>query len=116
MHGVKKRGDVAVVTVDPALSRGEQEELDALKELCTQLQNEGYTHIVLDMAGVDHAPSLVLGSIIVLQKRMNTRQGGLAILRPTDRLKRILEITKMDRIVRIYTDEDEAVEALVGRS
>jgi len=116
MHGVKKRGDVAVVTVDPALSRGEQEELDALKELCTQLQNEGYAHIVLDMAGVDHAPSLVLGSIIVLQKRMNTRQGGLAILRPTDRLKRILEITKMDRIVRIYSDEDEAVQALVGRS
>lgn len=113
MHVVKKREDVAVVTLDPALAQGDKDELGALKQLCTDLQDEGCAHIVLDMAEVEHAPSLVLGSIIVLQKRIRSQDGELAIVRPTERLKRILEITKMNKIIHIYTTEDEAVEALV---
>ena len=116
MHVVKKREDVAIVMVDPALSRGDRDELETLKQLCADLQTEGYVHIVLDMAEVEHAPSLVLGTIIVLQKRIKTQDGELAILRPTERLKRIFEITKMNKIIRIYTDEEEAVKALVGSS
>lgn len=114
MHVVKKRDHVAIVMVDPALSAGDREELESLKQLCTDLQAEGYVHIVLDMAEVEHAPSLVLGSIIVLQKRIRTRDGELALLHPTERLQRILEITKMSKIFRIYTDEEEALKALVG--
>ncbi len=60
------------------------------------------------------APSTVLGSIIVLQKRAKTHNAELVILRPSERLKRILQVTKMTRIIQIYDDENEAVNALVG--
>ena len=113
MARVKKHGDVAIVTVDAALSAGDREQIEALKQVCMDLQAQGSVHIVLDMSELEHAPSLVLGSIIVLQKRIRTCDGELAILRPTERLQRILEITQMDALIRIYTDEEEAIRALV---
>jgi anti-anti-sigma factor len=116
MHVVRKREDVAIVAVDPALSKGDKDELEALKQLCTELQSDGCVHIVLDMSGLEYAPSLVLGSIIVLQKRIKTRDGELAILHPTGRLERILEITRMNKIIRVYDDEEEAIKALVRSS
>jgi len=114
MHTVKRQNDVAIITVDPALSQADLDEIEALKELCTTLQAQGCVHLVLDMRQVEHAPSLVLGSIIVLRKRLATAHGELAILNPTERTKRILEITNMNKVIRVYADEGEALKALAG--
>jgi len=114
MHTVKRQNDVAIITVDAALSQADFDEIEALKELCVNLQAQGCTHLVLDMRQVDHAPSLVLGSIIVLQKRLAAEHGKLAILNPTARTKRILEITNMNKIIRVYADEGEALNARAG--
>ena len=112
MHVVKKTENVAVIVVDPALAHGGPEQLESLKQLCTDLQAEGYTRFLLDMTGIGHAPSLVLGNIIVLQKRVKMRDGEIAILNPSAMLRRILSITEMDKMLRIYDDEDQAVRAL----
>lgn len=112
MHTAQKHDNVGIITVDPALSQGDRDELDALTQLCAELQGQGCLHIALDMAGLEHAPSLVLGSIIVLRQRLKAHDGELAILRPTERMKRILGITSMDKVVRIYADEGEALRAL----
>ncbi|MBN1916571.1 MAG: STAS domain-containing protein [Verrucomicrobia bacterium] len=114
MHAVKKTDNVAVVTVDPALSVGDKEQIESLKQLCADLQADGYTRLVLDMSEVGHAPSLVLGNIIVLHKRIKMREGEVVILNPSPVLKRILSVTKMDQILRIYEDEAQAIRALAG--
>jgi anti-anti-sigma factor len=116
MHIVRTRDGVAIITVDPGLAQGDHDQIEALKELCSGLQDQGYANIVLDMAEVQHAPSLVLGSIIVLQNRIKTRDGELAIVRATERLKRTLDITKMSSVIRIHTDEQEAIKALTGNA
>jgi anti-anti-sigma factor len=113
MHEVRKRDDVAIITVDPGLAQGDRTQIEALKELCAELQDEGCANIVLDMSRVQHAPSLVLGSIIVLQKRIRTRDGELAIVRATERLKRTLDITRMSSVIQIHADEQEAIKAFV---
>jgi len=113
MHEVRKHDDIAIITVDPGLARGDHAQLEALKKLCAELQDEGCASIVLDMTRVQNAPSLVLGSIIVLQKRIRNRDGELAIVHPSERLKRTLDITKMSTVIKVHADEQEAIKALV---
>jgi anti-anti-sigma factor len=112
MHKVRKQDDVAIITLDRRLGQGDGAALAALKQCCADLQRDGCVHIVLDAAGLEHAPSTVLGSIIVLQKRAKSEKGELVIVHPGERLKRILQITKMTTIIRVYDDENEALSAL----
>ena len=112
MYSIRKIGDTAIINLDSSIERGSKEDIDNLKEQCHQLQDEGIRNIILNMNEVENAPSIVLGTIIVLQKRMKTSDGEVAIMNPTDRLTRILEITKMDKIIGVFNSENEALSSL----
>ena len=112
MYSVKKIEDTAIISLDSSIEKGSKEDIDTLKDQCRQLQNEGIRNIILNMQQVENAPSIVLGTIIVLQKRMRASEGEVAILNPTDRLVRILEITKMDKIIGVFSSEDEALNSI----
>ena len=112
MYSVKKNGETAIITLDSSVERGTKEDIDSLKNQCKELQDEGIRNIILNMQHVENAPSIVLGTIIVLQKRLRSAEGEVAILNPTDRLVRILEITKMDKIIGVFKSEEEALGAI----
>jgi len=112
MYSVKKIQDTAILTLDSSIEKGSKEDIDALKNQCRQLQDEGVRNIILNMQQVENAPSIVLGTIIVLQKRMKASEGEVAILNPTGRLLRILEITKMDKIIGVYSSEETALDSV----
>ena len=112
MYSVRKIDDTSIIDLDSSIEKGAKENIDALKEQCRKLQEEGIRNIILNMRQVENAPSIVLGTIIVLQKRLRSAEGEIAILSPTDRLRRILEITKMDKIIGVYGTEEEALEAV----
>jgi len=112
MYSVKKIDDTAIITLGSSVERGSKEDIDALKNQCRELQNEGIRNIILNMQEVENAPSIVLGTIIVLQKRMRASEGDVAILNPTNRLVRILEITKMDKIIGVYNSEETALDSV----
>ena len=44
---------------------------------------------------------------------VQTTDGELAIVHPTERLKRTLDITKMSTVIKVHSDEQEAIKALV---
>jgi stage II sporulation protein AA (anti-sigma F factor antagonist) len=112
MYSVKKIDDTAIISLGSSVERGSKEDIDALKSQCRELQNEGVRNIILNMQEVENAPSIVLGTIIVLQKRMKASEGEVAILNPTNRLTRILEITKMDKIIGVFNSEEEALSSV----
>ncbi len=112
MYSVRKIDDTSIIDLDSSIEKGAKENIDALKEQCRKLQEEGIRNIILNMRQVENAPIIVLGTIIVLQKRLRSAEGEIAILSPTDRLRRILEITKMDKIIGVYGTEEEALEAV----
>ena len=112
MYSVRKFEDTAILTVDSSIERGSKEDVDSLKNQCMELQEQGVKNIILNMQQVENAPSIVLGTIIVLQKRLRTTEGEVAILNPTERLQRILEITKMDKIIGVFKSEEDALSAV----
>ena len=112
MFGVRKVEDTAILTLDSSIERGTKEDIEAFKRQCTTLQNEGIRNIILNLQQVETAPSIVLGTIIVLQKRLKNFDGNIAIASPTERMTRIFNITNMDKVIGIYVTEEDALSSL----
>ena len=72
-------------------------ELEELLEECT----ENACHVVLDMSQVTYIDSTGLGLLVKTDKRLSAAGRRLVILRPHPSVRRILEITGLDRHFRV---------------
>jgi anti-sigma B factor antagonist len=70
------------------------------------------THVIVNLTGVEYLDSTALGVLIGGLKRLREREGALDIICPNTRIRRIFEITGLDKIFDIYATEDQAVDAL----
>lgn len=112
MFEIKKENDTAIITIDSTIERSTIEEIEEFKIQCIKLQDEGIFNIILNMEQVENPPSIFLGTIIVLQNKFKNSEGNIAIASPTERIRKIFEITKMDRIIGIYPTQAEALNSL----
>ncbi len=65
-------------------------------------------HIIVNLTAVDYLDSTALGVLIGGLKRLRERDGILDLICPNPRIKRIFEITGLDKIFDIYATEEEA--------
>lgn len=71
---------------------------------------EGHHHYVLDFAGTETIDSTALGAIIQLYKTVKTHDGDLRLACVGDGVRRVLAITRVDRVFSITATVDEALE------
>jgi len=83
-----------------------------LKQQIINLLDKGVRHVVVNLTAVDYLDSTALGVLIGGLKRLRERNGALDLICPNPRIKRVFEITGLDRIFDIYATEDEAAEKL----
>jgi len=81
-----------------------------VKQQIISLLDGGVTHILVDLTAVDYLDSTALGVLIGGLKRLRERDGSLDLICPNPRIKRIFEITGLDKIFDIYAGESEALE------
>jgi stage II sporulation protein AA (anti-sigma F factor antagonist) len=78
------------------------------------LDRFGARHLVLDLDGVDFIDSSGMGAILGRYKRVVEKGGQLAVCRPREHVKRLLELAGVTRIIRVCRDAREAL-ALLGQ-
>jgi anti-sigma B factor antagonist len=104
-------GQVHVVTVcgdlDAATAPELRAELDRMFE-------EGGREIVVDLLKVPFVDSVALGILVEASKRSQARGGVFRVVCEDRRIARIIEITGLDRVLRIHVNLREALEALDG--
>ena len=84
---VSLRGEVDVYTAP------------VLKQRLIRLLEEGEKHITIDLTGVDYFDATALGVLIGAQKRARQADGGCVdLICPNPRIKRVFEITGLDKI------------------
>lgn len=81
-----------------------------LKQQIIDLLDNGVNHIIVNLTQVDYLDSTALGVLIGGLKRLRERDGALDLICPNPRIRRIFEITGLDKIFDMYTTEDEALE------
>lgn len=83
-----------------------------LKQQMISLLESGATELVVDLTKVDYLDSTALGVLIGGLKRMRERDGNMVLVCPSPRIRRVFEITGLDKIFDIYNTEQEAQEAM----
>lgn len=83
-----------------------------LKQQIIKLLDEGVKNIIVNLESVEYLDSTALGVLIGGLKRLREREGSLNLICTNNRIKRIFEITGLDKIFNILTSEAEALNSL----
>jgi anti-sigma B factor antagonist len=81
----------------------------SLREQLIGLVGDGATKLVLDLEGVDFLDSTGLGVIVSALKRARTNGGDLRLVCTQARIRRLFEITGLDKAVPLHASLDAAV-------
>lgn len=85
-----------------------------LKQRMVELLEGGVKSVVVDLTKVEYLDSTALGVLIGGLKRMKEAEGSLTLVCPNVRIRRVFEITGLDKIFDLCESTDEA-EALIGK-
>ena len=86
-----------------------------LKEALTQVIENGASGVVVDLSAATFIDSTTLGVLMGATKRLRPAGGELTIACRDTNIRRIFEITLLDRVFTIVDTVDQAVDHLRGR-
>jgi len=86
----------------------------ALKAYVDRLVQEGRRKIVLDLRGVSYIDSAGLGMLVAKYASVRRNGGDVRLVHVTERSNRLLSITKLVTVFRMFESEAEAVASFNG--
>ncbi|MFY0688906.1 MAG: STAS domain-containing protein [Cyclobacteriaceae bacterium] len=81
-----------------------------LVELVSDNLNNGVKFCFIDIADVRYINSSGIGVLITILTKFRNKDGELFLINPSDHVKKLLIITKLEAIFNIVLSENEALE------
>jgi anti-sigma B factor antagonist len=107
---VDQDADVTIITV--LSSRVNVDLSESFEERVIQhVDSLDVPKVLIDFGNVEFISSAVLGKLIKLNGRLQTRDGELRLSSLNDRLQEVFHITGLDRLFNIHEERDEAIRA-----
>jgi anti-sigma B factor antagonist len=72
------------------------------------LLDEGYRFLILNLEKVDYIDSSGLGQLVSIWTSVRSRNGNIVLLRPTERVRRLLRTTALYIVFDVFDDEERA--------
>jgi len=72
------------------------------------------TRVIFDMAGVTHADSAAIGSIVRCLGKLRGAGGGLRIAAAQSMIGHSLKLTKVDKVIEIFSTVERAAQGFSG--
>lgn len=102
-------GGVTVVDISGRIELGE--ESAALRDLVSQLLNNGHKRILLNLGSVNYIDSTGLGALVSSFTSARKQGGELKLLNLTDKVTDLMQMTKLYTVFDIQNDETVAVKS-----
>jgi anti-sigma B factor antagonist len=83
-----------------------------LKERLRAAIDRGVTVVVVDLTDTDFVDSTSLGVLLGATKRLREREGEIRLVVSRPELRRIFEITLLDRVFQLHDTREEALAAV----
>lgn len=80
-----------------------------LVEIVNDSLNKGVRFCLIDIADVRYINSSGIGVLITILTKFRNKGGELYLIRPSEHVKKLLIITKLQAIFRIVDSEEEAL-------
>ncbi|HLG16757.1 MAG TPA: STAS domain-containing protein [Blastocatellia bacterium] len=88
---------------------------DKLSETVQELAGEGESDILLDLRSVTYISSTGVGSLIKCYRAVLKQKGRLKLLSPSQSVRNILSISKLDGVFEVFSDEKAALESFAQK-
>jgi anti-sigma B factor antagonist len=82
------------------------------KTKVVDLINQHHHYIILNLSQVDFIDSNGLGSLISILKLLASHQGRVVICETKDPVKRVFTLTRLNQVIPLFANEEEAVKFL----
>ena len=99
--------DVVIVEISGRLCFLETALLDSIQKLL----GEGRREFVLNLADVAYVDSFGLGQLISVWTLIQGKGGQMILLRPTTYVQKLFQITKLNDVFQVSSDENEAIKS-----
>lgn len=85
----------------------------ALIEIVNDAIHAKTIHSVIDISGIRFMNSSGIGVLITMLTKFRNNDGDMMLINPSEQVKKLLIITKLNKIFSIFETKSEAVEALL---
>ena len=109
LTSTRQTGDVTIVDISGKIALGE--ESAKLRNLVLDLLREGHVKILLNLAEVHYIDSSGLGALVSAAASVRKQNGELKLLKLTNKVKDVLQITKLYTVFDVAEDEAAAVKS-----
>jgi anti-sigma B factor antagonist len=105
----RRERNIVILDIYGAISLGESKEKFA--RVMEDLFAEGGLNVLVNFSGINYVDSTGIGELVGFMNKFVENNRQLKILKPHDRIRRLLQITKLDTIFEIYEDEQQALDS-----
>lgn len=111
---VEKRnhGDHTVLRVEGVVRMGESAQF--LAQTLDKLLAEGRGNVLVDLERINYIDSTGIGELVGYFGKFKEKGRRLILVKPADRIRKLLEIAKLDAVFPTYSELDEAIAAECG--
>jgi len=99
-----------VIVVDPVGRLTLSDSRTQLRDLIHILTNNGHKKFLLNLAGVDYMDSDGMGELVRCYSVVRQRGGQMKLARLNQRVANLLQITRLNTLFEIYSEEQVALQ------
>jgi anti-sigma B factor antagonist len=104
---------VTVVAAEGVIKLGDSAR--AFAEHLDRVLFEGSGPVLIDFEGISYMDSTGLGELISYLRRFEEQHRKMALVRPSRRIRALLELTKLNEVFDVFTTRAEAIRFLAER-
>jgi anti-sigma B factor antagonist len=105
----RRQGNVVILDIYGAISMGESKEKFA--HVMDELLSQADTNVLVNFSGINYVDSTGIGELVGYLNKFVESNRQLKILKPHDRVRKLLQITKLDSIFEIFENEEESLKS-----
>jgi anti-sigma B factor antagonist len=83
-----------------------------LRELVEELVACGERYFIINLANVSYLDNSGLGQLCLVYTLARNRGGDVRLLKPTPRIQKLLNITKLDSVFKTFEQEADAIRTM----
>lgn len=105
----RRQGNIVILDIHGAISMGESKEKFA--HVMDELLSQKDLNVLVNFADINYMDSTGIGELVGYLNKFVENNRQLKILKPHDRILKLLQITKLDTMFQIFQDEEEALKS-----